>query len=385
MLHSEKKTITNVLILYLFSTFLLVSMVAFAYFRYEAEIYKNQIKSMSTKKAEQLHIELEKLHKSSDSELTYPRYSDFESAIYDSNKNLIFSTEANHKKIDFSKELYKEDGFVYFIYSAKPYYLGAKYIVLKQKNISVFKNIGINILLLTLIVLFIIGLTSIFLVKLILKPLRENVNILDKFIKDTTHELNTPVSTILTNIEMIEQLPLDINMKTKLNRIKIASQSISNLYEDLVYITLNHNIQKKNEYVEISKIIEDRIEYFTLMFNSKNIEIVFENNGSMKLFIDKSNITRVVDNLLSNAYKYSKKNSVLKITSTEQLFKICDEGIGMDQSEIARIFERYTRFDTTVGGFGIGYNIIHSIINEYKLNIQINSQKGVGTCITIKK
>ena len=384
-MHSEKKTITNVLILYLFSTFLLVSMVAFAYFRYEAEIYKNQIKFMSTKKAEQLHIELEKLHKSSDSDLTYPRYSDFESAIYDSNKNLIFSTEANHKKIDFSKELYKEDGFVYFIYSAKPYYLGAKYIVLKQKNISVFKNIGINILLLTLIVLFIIGLTSIFLVKLILKPLRENVNILDKFIKDTTHELNTPVSTILTNIEMIEQLPLDINMKTKLNRIKIASQSISNLYEDLVYITLNHNIQKKNEYVEISKIIEDRIEYFTLMFNSKNIEIVFENNGSMKLFIDKSNITRVVDNLLSNAYKYSKKNSVLKITSTEQLFKICDEGIGMDQSEIARIFERYTRFDTTVGGFGIGYNIIHSIINEYKLNIQINSQKGVGTCITIKK
>jgi len=384
-LHSEKKTITNVLILYLFSTFLLVSMVAFAYFRYEAEIYKNQIKSMSTKKAEQLHIELEKLHKSSDSDLTYPRYSDFESAIYDSNKNLIFSTEANHKNIDFSKEIYKEDGFVYFIYSAKPYYLGAKYIVLKQKNISVFKNIGINILLLTLIVLFIIGLTSIFLVKLILKPLRENVNILDKFIKDTTHELNTPVSTILTNIEMIEQLPLDINMKTKLNRIKIASQSISNLYEDLVYITLNHNIQKKNEYVEISKIIEDRIEYFTLMFNSKNIEIVFENNGSMKLFIDKSNITRVVDNLLSNAYKYSKKNSVLKITSTEQLFKICDEGIGMDQSEIARIFERYTRFDTTVGGFGIGYNIIHSIINEYKLNIQINSQKGVGTCITIKK
>lgn len=384
-MHSEKKTITNVLILYLFSTFLLVSMVAFAYFRYEAEIYKNQIKFMSTKKAEQLHIELEKLHKSSDSELTYPRYSDFESAIYDSNKNLIFSTEANHKNIDFSKEIYKEDGFVYFIYSAKPYYLGAKYIVLKQKNISVFKNIGINILLLTLIVLFIIGLTSIFLVKLILKPLRENVNILDKFIKDTTHELNTPVSTILTNIEMIEQLPLDINMKTKLNRIKIASQSISNLYEDLVYITLNHNIQKKNEYVEISKIIEDRIEYFTLMFNSKNIEIVFENNGSMKLFIDKSNITRVVDNLLSNAYKYSKKNSVLKITSTEQLFKICDEGIGMDQSEIARIFERYTRFDTTVGGFGIGYNIIHSIINEYKLNIQINSQKGVGTCITIKK
>ena len=384
-MHSEKKTITNVLILYLFSTFLLVSMVAFAYFRYEAEIYKNQIKSMSTKKAEQLHIELEKLHKSSDSELTYPRYSDFESAIYDSNKNLIFSTEANHKNIDFSKEIYKEDGFVYFIYSAKPYYLGAKYIVLKQKNISVFKNIGINILLLTLIVLFIIGLTSIFLIKLILKPLRENVNILDKFIKDTTHELNTPVSTILTNIEMIEQLPLDINMKTKLNRIKIASQSISNLYEDLVYITLNHNIQKKNEYVEISKIIEDRIEYFTLMFNSKNIEIVFENNGSMKLFIDKSNITRVVDNLLSNAYKYSKKNSVLKITSTEQLFKICDEGIGMDQSEIARIFERYTRFDTTVGGFGIGYNIIHSIINEYKLNIQINSQKGVGTCITIKK
>lgn len=385
MSSGEKKTIKSVLILYLVSTFAMIITLAFVYFRYESENFKAQIKKQSIEKAKAIHTELEKLQKSTDENIAYPRYKEFESAIFDSDKKPLFTTDKSLLEIDFTKELYKKDDFIYFIYEAKPYYLGAKYIVLKQKNIETFSKRKQSILLLTFFILLVVGITSLFLVKLILKPIRENLNLLDRFIKDTTHELNTPVSTILTNIEMIESIDVDAKMKTKINRIKIASQTISNLYEDLVYLTLNHNTQKNDELINVAPILKDRIEYFSLMFAAKNLEVVFIDDGDMELFIDKSKLTRIIDNLFSNAYKYGKKDSKLTVISTQNSFKICDEGIGMSEDEIKNIFQRYTRFDTTVGGFGIGYSIIKKIIDEYKITIEIDSKKGVGTCITIKK
>jgi len=381
----EKKTIKSVLILYLVSTFLMIITLAFVYFRYEVQNFKDEIKKQSIEKAQMIHTELEKLQKNKDENLLYPRYKDLESAIFDSDKKLIFTTDATLGEIDFTQELYKKDDFIYFIYEAKPYYLGAKYIVLKQKNIETFSKKKQNILLLTLFILLVVGVTSLFLVKLVLKPIRENLKLLDRFIKDTTHELNTPVATILTNIEMIEAVEIDEKMKTKINRIKIASQTISNLYEDLVYLTLNHNVQKNDELLKVAPILKDRIEYFSLMFKSKNLEVNFKEVGDMELFIDKTKLIRIIDNLFSNAYKYSKKETKITILLTEIYFKICDEGIGMSEEEVAKVFQRYTRFDTTVGGFGIGYSIIKKIIDEYKITIKIDSKKGVGTCITIQK
>ena len=61
-----------------------------------------------------------------------------------------------------------------------------------------------------------------------------------------------------------------------------------------------------------------------------------------------------------------------------------DFGIGMDQNEIKNIFTRYKRFNKNVGGFGIGYNIIYSIIKEYNMKLDIKSQKNKGTKVILK-
>jgi two-component system, OmpR family, sensor kinase len=384
-LSSEQKTIKWVLVVYLTSTFLLVITLAFVYFRFESENFKENLKKQFITQGEIIHKELEKLQRNSSDELIYPRFNEFESAIFDSDKKLIFSTNKRLEVVDFDQELYNKDDFVYFTYEAKPYYLGAKYIVIEGKNIDRFSNYGLNILLLTIFILCVVGITSLFLVRLILKPMRENINLLDRFIKDTTHELNTPISTILTNIEMIEEQKIDGAIGKKIDRIKIASKTISTLYDDLVYLTLNKNTITKNELVFVSDVLKDRIEYFSLMFKSKNIKVELLIDGDFELLIDKSKLARLIDNLLSNSYKYGNKNSTLKIFVTPLLFQICDEGIGMDENEILRVFERYSRFDNTVGGFGIGYSIIKKIVDEYGMLIKIDSQKGVGTCITIKK
>jgi len=55
----------------------------------------------------------------------------------------------------------------------------------------------------------------------------------------------------------------------------------------------------------------------------------------------------------------------------------------MSEDELSKIFDRYTRFDDTRGGFGIGYNIIYSVIKEYNIDIKIDSKKGEGTCVIL--
>jgi len=381
---AERKSIINVLVLYLTSTILLVSILAYSYYNYETEQIEIQEKRVMIEDAKEVFTKIQTLHNNQFLQLIYPRFKEFNSAIYDIDKYLIYST-INDTKIDFSKSIYSKDGYKYFIYEVKPYYLGSAYIVIERKNESLLTQLGIKIIMLSVFIIFIIIITSIFLVRLILKPIRDNLNLLDRFIKDTTHELNTPISTILTNIELIDSANLDLKVEKKFNRIKTASLTISNIYEDLVFLVLNHSVSSQNVDVDINTIVKQRVDYFNILFESKNIKVSIIENDNFILNIDNKKITRVIDNLISNAIKYTKKSTNINIIIEKNNFKICDQGDGMTAMQISKIFERYTRFDDTQGGFGIGYNIVYTIVKEYNLNIDINSIIDEGTCVTISQ
>jgi two-component system OmpR family sensor kinase len=90
-----------------------------------------------------------------------------------------------------------------------------------------------------------------------------------------------------------------------------------------------------------------------------------------------------MDNLLSNAIKYNKMEGKIKISLLEGSLCVEDNGIGIPADMIDRVFERYTRADKSVGGFGIGLNIVAMIAREYDLNITIESQEKQGTKICV--
>ncbi len=333
--------------------------------------------------AKKLYSSLQNYHKSMDQEIKYPRFDEYNSALYDIDKNVIFSTIKN-KNIKLNKTYYQMDSKSYFIYEMKPYYMGAAYIVIQQDTKFSFKELGYKIILFTFLVILLIALTSLFLIRLLIKPLKQNAELLDRFIKDTTHELNTPISTILTNIELLERKEFENNTKKKLNRIKMASLTISNLYDDLVFLLLNHKISSQNETQDINQIVNDRIEYFNLLFTSKNISVEYIQDDKLLFNIDKKKITRVIDNLISNAIKYSNENTIFKIKITNNSISFIDQGIGMSKDEINEIFKRYTRFNTLQNGFGLGYNIVYTILSEYNIDINIDSKIDEGTCVTLK-
>ncbi|MEJ5168980.1 MAG: HAMP domain-containing sensor histidine kinase, partial [Arcobacteraceae bacterium] len=316
--------------------------------------------------------------------IEYPRFNDFDSAIFDADKKTIFTTKQIPFNLNFHEKISYHDGKAYFIYESEPYYLGAKYIVVFKKVKNIFQDIGKKVFLSTLFIIVLVVLTSVFLVKLILKPLRDNVSLLDRFIKDTTHELNTPVSTILNNIELIEKNNIEPTLRNKINRIKTASLTLSNIYDDLVFLLLDSKQKTENQDIVVNDLIKQRVDYFKLLFLSKSLSVVINESDRSILRIEDKKLVRVVDNLLSNGFKYSKKGAKITININQNSFSICDEGIGMSQEQVDKAFERYQRFDDTNGGFGIGLNIVYSIAKEYNIAIKIDSKVGCGTCVTLE-
>ena len=377
----EKKSIIYVLVLYLSSTILLIATFFTSYYYYEREQFVHDEKEILKKYTLELEEKLSVLNESSDERLLYPRFDNFKSAIYDIDKHLIFSTIENIDIKNFKQNFFTKDANSYLISSLTPYYLGAAYIVIQKKSKDV--DILNNLIYIAIITVIITVITSFFLVNIVLRPLRENIKLLDSFIKDTTHELNTPITAILTNIETIDSSSCDEKTLRKLDRIKIASASISNLYQDLVYLLLNHKTSLQNIDLNLSQILIERIEYFTYMANMKKIGFIMNIKSDVHFTADRKNMERLIDNILSNAIKYSNKSTVINIVLKDSLLSIEDEGKGMSKEELDKVFTRYLRFDKTQGGFGIGYSIIKSIIDEHNIKIDIESKKNRGTKVTL--
>lgn len=380
MYKSEKRTIFYVLTLYLSSTLLLIATLFGIYYFYKQEQLAQNEKEILKQYSATLEDKLISVYESNEEKYDYPRFENFNSAIYDIDKNLIFSTiETN---IDISdKDFFFKNSKAYYVSSLKPYYFGAAYTLIEKKKTSI--NILNELISIAIIVIIVTIITSYFLVKLVLKPLRDNLRLLDNFIKDTTHELNTPITTILANIETLDSQHCDEKSMKKLQRIKTASTTVSNLYQDLVYLLLNHQVSSQNEELNLSEILSQRIHYFMHMANVKKLNLHVDIAQDIYFTADKLKIERLIDNILSNAIKYTNKKTTITITLTQSSLSVLDEGQGMNEDEISKIFERYRRFDKTQGGFGIGYSIIKSIIDEYHIKIDIQSTINKGTKVML--
>jgi len=379
---SEKSSLLRFLSLYAVLVTMILLLLGIFYYKSQEELmFSNQRIELSNYANEQVK-ELKLLHHYFPLRTEYPRSYNFHSAIYDIERVKIFSNLKN-SDINFDKEIYRRGDSIHFLKYLDDYYLGAKYLFIevdedKKWYTQTIKNI-IILGLLTLIIMVIFGLIF---VNILLRPMKNSITLLDNFIKDTTHELNTPITAILANIEMMDTDVMVEKNRKKLHRINIAAKTVSHLYQDLTFLTLNHNQQSKNEWIDLKKLFEDRVEYFTLLAGSKKVTFYLDLNYSA-IHMDLIKMTRLVDNLISNAIKYNKRSGAITIVLRKEYFIIKDSGIGIEATKVSAIFERYTRFNNSEGGFGIGLNIVKSIIDEYGFKISVESILGEGTDIRV--
>ena len=380
---SSKRTLFNFLALYAFFTLLIMSLGIYMYGSFQKEItYQSKLASLN-EYANELTIKLKELQEDTTGQLVYPWDKKFKTMLYDRRYKLIYSTKDNPIN-DLTKLEVSKNMIVRYLKHRKDYYLGAQYIVVEMEEDSSFENhLMKEIILYSLLFLLFMLSFGYFLLKLLLKPMQDTLYLLDRFIKDTTHELNTPISTILTNIELLQTKEQDSFSKKVTTRIEIGAKTISNIYDDLTFLVLKHKLQNQDEQILLSELLNERIAYFQTLADIKKIIIKKEYQDELELFIDKKKIIKVIDNLLSNAIKYNIPNGTITITIQKNILSIKDTGIGINPTNIQNLFERYSRFTQSTGGFGIGLHIVKSILDEYGFTIKVDSKLDEFTEFTI--
>ena len=371
---SEKKTLRSFFLLYLFFIIVLLFFMAIYYYNTQKNLMLKDKRVEFSKYANSQIKKLKYLQENFNKvPRIYPRDKRFKSAIYDSVYVKIFSL-LDTDKVDLNEDIYLQNGSIFYIKELETYYLGAKYVVIEVKDDGLWKKrVYNNLLIYGGIILSILFLMGYFLLYLLLKPMREAIALLDRFIKDTTHELNTPISTILSNIELSEKGDIDEKLQKRLNRIKIGAKTISNLYQDLLFLTLSDKIESKKERVDLKELFSERIEYFSLFFDSKKITLKQSLKDKVFLYVDKKKLTKLIDNLFSNAIKYNKIKGKIEVVLEDRYFYIKDSGRGIEKDKLEQIFKRYERADKSVGGFGIGLSIVSKIAKEEGLKVEISS------------
>ena len=382
MLSSERRSLIRFLVIYLSSTFVLFALGTYIFYIFQKyQIVNSQYDKLELK-SEQVVQKLRELHQTFDKPLLYPNDPSFETAIYNLDQAYIFGT-FNPKKIAWDKEFYRDGDKLFYLYRMQPYYLGAAYLLVSQT----FNKKPLEALV-KMLVLFLIAagvlftLLGLFLGRLFTAPMRESIEMMDRFIEDTTHELNTPISTILSNIELIDTL-YECEGKTEMKRIEMASKTLSRLYEDLTFLKLNHNYHRKIEKLNLSNLLIERLAFYDTLIEAKAIKVVKNITPDIFIEMDSNDAIRLLDNILSNAIKYNYKSGRIEVTLIAGKLEIINDGEGIRKEDIRLIQSRFKRANSSEGGFGIGLDIIGQIVKRYNFKLEIISDTNQPTKVIL--
>ncbi|MDF1878881.1 HAMP domain-containing histidine kinase [Sulfurimonas sp. SAG-AH-194-C20] len=306
----------------------------------------------------------------------YPRYKTFTSGLYDESFKPIFSLL--DYKLKYFKDGYHIDGNNAYIIVKLPNrrYFGAKYLVVK--NTISFAVVYEKILIILFAIVVFVFILSVFFLRSFAKPFQKMNKQLDNFIKDSMHEINTPLSIINVNIDLYNRK----NEENKyMQRMKAATKVLSNIYDDMDYLIKHERLEYKKHEINIKEFLQERVDYFSEVARMKEIVIQTSLQDCKTVYMNDKQLQRVIDNNISNAIKYSYENSsidiALYIKDERCHLSFKDYGVGIKKTE--KIFSRYYREDTSKGGFGIGLNIVKTIINKENIDLIIESEPKVGT------
>ena len=311
------------------------------------------------------------------------RFADIEELENELEFAVAYSTDPHEiaahkpKMHKFRGEFYEEGVRFHFKFVTNPMFSGREMLVDLSTDL-VARSLGdleLKLAIIDIVMASIIALIAYFIVQLSYRPLLNQIKALNNFITDTTHEINTPLSVILMSVEMFEHDP-----KKYLENIKISAHTLSTLYSDLAQNLSAEPGAKKP--VNISNLIEERVRYFDLPASKKNLK--FETRLSpVSIISDENKIKKIVDNIISNAVKYSNKNETIAITLTPAVLTVRNRGVVIKKENLKKIYEKFTRFDTQNGGFGIGLSLVKRYCDELGFEISAKSSEE-ATEFTVK-
>ena len=212
-----------------------------------------------------------------------------------------------------------------------------------------------------------------------------------EFIADVSHELKTPITSIMGYADTLLEEEYDKETQSKfLNVIASEARRMAKLVTDLLTLSKNDN----NRNVVRSRGLGDVYKrQLAIEIKRKNHNVnCFVTADVPLVYADKDDIERVVLNIMTNSIKYTKEGGEIKIyvgfVYNDAYIKIFDNGIGIPEEDLSRIFERFYRVDKArsreMGGTGLGLSIAKDLLDRNGGSIDIKSEVGKGTEVVIK-
>lgn len=361
----EKKSLYSFLALYLGSSLLFTLLSGYWY--YSAQ--KNSLENTTYYKLQHLADRISSLiinaHMTATS-LTLPKVEeDYEYLL----------VPAKEKKV-FDSKYFERDEFKYLISSAPQEHLAIEYVVVKTNEYhKKLKNLQLNVLIAIILIFMATVIISWILSRLFMRPVHQKVEEIESFIKDISHELNTPITALGMSTSRAKQKK--VYDEKILRNISISTKQLYSIYQSLAYLNFS-GVKQESRLLNLKPILLRSVEYYSELSHAKNIKIEVTVEDSELLAID-TRVELLFSNLISNAIKYSMPDTTTKVKLKKGFFSIEDEGIGMDRDKLEEIFELYKRGSTLAGGFGVGLNIVKQICDEFKIEIDVDSTLGVGS------
>lgn len=227
-----------------------------------------------------------------------------------------------------------------------------------------------------------------------LEILRENETFRKEFLLNLSHELKTPIFAIQGYIDTLQNGAMEnseVNRKFLSNAYKNADRLV-NLVDDLDEITkLESGVLKlQKEPFIIQDLFKEVCDSLSIRADEKKIKSFIKSGceAPLMVYADKEKIRQVLINLVDNAIKYGKQNgtiegSIYKIDGKKILVEISDNGYGIAEEFLPRVFERFFRTDMArsrqAGGSGLGLSIVKHIIEAHQETIHVRSKTNIGS------
>ena len=379
---NEKKALFSFLSIYVGSAILLISVLLYIY-------YNNELKSV----ADSCSMEMSNasMHIKSDILNSYMKHKKYvpkklendeiRYALFDKDRKVIFSYLDEKEFVDFSaSSMYEKSHYHYYITTLNEETIPVKYIAIETcLGIQNRNNLKIYVVVALILSAIFIGFIGFLLAKILLKPVREKIEHMDKFIKDSAHELNTPITVLMTSTTMLKR---GKNPEKMMRYILSSTKQISQIYNDIHFSAFNEINDDVFEEFNLKDLVKDSVEYFNDISVTKKI-VINDDLEDCYIVMDRTKTQKVVNNLISNAIKYSNNNSVVNVCIKGNILSVQDFGIGISELEQKEIFKRYKRGTNIEGGFGIGLDIVKRICDEHELKLDLKSELKVGSTFYI--
>ena len=224
----------------------------------------------------------------------------------------------------------------------------------------------------------------------------EKNNVLVKNIKETVDNVAHDLRTPLTRFKVSAELALSeknnlINLKTALEEAVENSESILAQLNTIMDVAEAESgtLNLRQEKVSLNRLLMNVLELYTYVADERKIQILYVPTENLTVYCDIQRMTQALGNILDNAIKYSKENTVINVSTMVHTnvvtIAIEDHGLGISESELSKIWTRLYRGDASrsTTGLGIGLSLVKAIVGAHNGKVEAHSTHGVGTKILI--